>query len=433
MYHFIGIKGSGMSALAQIMHSLEIDVQGSDIEKTFFTEEGLRKNNIKVLPFNKENIKEGLEIIKGNTFNEENEEVKRALELDLKIYTYQQMVGKLTRMFKTISVAGCHGKTTTTAMLSHLLNNICGANYLIGDGTGHAEKNNEYFVLEACEYKRHFLEYKQKYGIITNIELDHVDYFKDIEDVLDAYKSFCNNVSDTVVACGDDEYNRKLDLDNILYYGVNDNNDITAKNIEYKSEGTTFDVFFKDKFLGNFKTILSGQHIVLNSLAAITICYLEGLDMEKVKENLLTFKGAKRRFSEEVIGDNVVVDDYAHHPTEVKVTIEAAKQKYPDKKIISVFQPHTFSRTKEFALDLAQALNTCDASYIMKIHPSREKQEDFPGTTSEIIISKLKNGYNIDEDNADLLLKYNNAVILFMSPNDISKLENDYKEKRRKL
>ena len=180
MYHFIGIKGAGMSALAQIMHSLGMDVQGSDVEKTFFTEKGLREKNIKILPFDENNIHEDLEIVKGNAFTEENVEVKKSIELGLKVNTYQEMVGKLTREFKTISVAGCHGKTTTTAMLSHILDNIKGANYLIGDGTGHANKDNEYFVLEACEYKRHFLEYRQKYGIITNIELDHVDYFKDI-------------------------------------------------------------------------------------------------------------------------------------------------------------------------------------------------------------------------------------------------------------
>ncbi|MBQ3142202.1 MAG: UDP-N-acetylmuramate--L-alanine ligase [Bacilli bacterium] len=433
MYHFIGIKGAGMSALAQIMHSLGMDVQGSDVEKTFFTEKGLREKNIKILPFDENNIHEGLEIVKGNAFTEENPEVKKSIELGLKVNTYQEMVGKLTREFKTISVAGCHGKTTTTAMLSHILDNIKGANYLIGDGTGHANKDNEYFVLEACEYKRHFLEYRQKYGIITNIELDHVDYFKDIEDVLLAYKSFCENVSDTVVACGDDEYNRKLNINNILYYGLDESNDIVAKNIKYNSTGTTFDVYFKGEFLGTFVIRLCGKHMLLNALAVITICYLEKIDLNQVKQHLLSFKGAKRRFSEEIIGDNVVIDDYAHHPTEVKVTIEAAKQKYPGKKIISVFQPHTYSRTKEFATDLAEVLNTCDASYIMKIHPSREKQEDFKGITSDIIISKLKNGYNISEDNADVLLKYENAVIIFMSPNDIYKLENDYKEKRRKL
>lgn len=434
MYHFIGIKGSGMSSLAQIMNSLGMDVQGSDIDKYFFTEDGLRKRNIKIMVFNENNINKSLEIVQGNSFNDENVEVKKAKELNLKIHSYQEMVGKLTMMFKTISVAGCHGKTTTTAMLSHIIDGITGANYLIGDGTGHADKKNEYFILEACEYKRHFLSYRQKYGIITNIELDHVDYFKDINDVVDAYRSFALNVSDTLIMYGDDLYTRKLNVDKkAIYYGLKDNNDVIAKNIKYETDGTTFDVYINNEFYDTFHTDLTGEHIVLNSLAVITVCYLENLDKGKVKELYQSFKGAKRRFSEEILGDNVIIDDYAHHPTEIRVTIEAARQKYPDKKIISVFQPHTFSRTKELAETIADSLNKSDASYILKIHPSREKQKDYPEVTSDIIISKLKNGYILDETNADELLKYENAVILFMSPNDISILENDYKHKRSKI
>lgn len=430
MYHFIGIKGSGMSSLAQIMNSLGMEVQGSDVDKYFFTEDGLRKDNIKVLPFNKDNIIDGLEIIQGNAFTDEHEEVKKAKELGLNIYTYQQMVGKLTRMFETISIAGCHGKTTTTSMLSHIIDGIYGSNYLIGDGTGHAAKDNKYFVLEACEYKRHFLEYTQKYGIITNIELDHVDYYKDIEDVKDAYTSFANNTTTKVIAWGDDPYTRTLDSKTeFLFYGLSEKNDIIAKNIEYKTTGNDFDVYINGNLYDRFHTPLCGEHIMLNSLAAITICYLEGFDKEKVKELLGTFKGAKRRFSEEAVKDNIVIDDYAHHPTEIKVTIDAARKKYPDKKLITIFQPHTFSRTKEFANQIADALNKSDASYVLEIHPSREKQEEFKEVTEELIISKLKNGYHLDEHNADALLKYNNAVILFMSPNDISILENDYKKK----
>ena len=172
MYYLIGIKGTGMSALAQILFDLGYEVMGSDKPDHFFTEKPLIERGIKILPFNKDNIKEDMLIVQGNAFSDTNEEVVRAKELNLKIYTYQEMVGKLTKMFNTITVAGCHGKTTTSAMLSHVLNNIVGANYLIGDGSGYAIKENNYFVLEACEYKRHFLSYTPQYAIITNIELD---------------------------------------------------------------------------------------------------------------------------------------------------------------------------------------------------------------------------------------------------------------------
>ena len=224
MYHFIGIKGSGMSALAQIMNSLGIDVQGSDVDKHFFTEEGLIKNGIKIYEFNKENIKKNLKIVQGNAFNENNnEEVKRAKELNLEIITYQEMVGKISKMFKTICIAGCHGKTTTTAMLSHVLNDITGCNYLIGDGTGYANKKNKYFALESCEYKRHFLSYFPSYSIITNIELDHVDYYKDLDDVIAAYQSFINKTSKTAILNGDDENVKKLKFDKIKLVCYNTN------------------------------------------------------------------------------------------------------------------------------------------------------------------------------------------------------------------
>lgn len=430
MYHFIGIKGSGMSALAQILHNLGYTVEGSDCEDHFFTEDGLRELGIKILPFSEDNIKEDMKIVKGAAFNETNPEVKKAMEMDLNIYSYAEIVGSLTRKFKSICVAGCHGKTTTTSMLSHVLNEIKGANYLIGDGTGYSNKENELFVLESCEYQRHFLEYNPYYSIITNIDYDHVDYYKDINDVIDAYTEFANKTEKMVIACGDDRYTRFLELNKpIFYYGIDDDNDIIAKNIEYKEEGISFEVEVEDNYYGFFDLPIYGKHMLLDALAVIAICYYERLEAKEVAKSLKKFKGAKRRFSETKVGDTVIIDDYAHHPNEVKATIKATKQKYPDKKIVTIFEPHTFSRAEEFASDLANALNVTDYSYIMDIHPAREKQEDFPLVTSKLIIDNLEHGESINIDESDKLLKHKGSVILFMSPNDISKLEDELKEK----
>lgn len=428
MYHFIGIKGSGMSSLAQIMDSLGMEVQGSDVSKHFFTEQGLIEHGIKIYEFNSENIKEGLVVVQGNAFNENNnEEVKRAKELNLKILSYQDMVGEISKMFNTICIAGCHGKTTTTAMLSHVLNNITGCNYLIGDGTGYANKNNKYFALESCEYKRHFLSYKPSYSIITNIELDHVDYYKDIYDVVDAYQSFINNTSKCAIVCGDDENTRKLKFDKkIIYYGLSEENNVVAKNINYSKDGTSFDVYIDNKYINNFNLKLYGKHMLLNSLAVITLCYLENLDLEKVKENLITFKGAKRRFTETKVKDNIIVDDYAHHPTEVLATINSARQKYPNKSIVAVFEPHTFTRTIRFHKELIKVLKKCDKVYVMDIYGAREKQENYPNVTYKIIADEIEGAQTINRDEAFKLKDINNSVILFMSPNDLSKLENDY-------
>ena len=164
--------------------------------------------------------------------------------------------------------------------------------------------------------------------------------------------------------------------------------------------------------------------MLLDALACISICYYERIDFKEVSKYLKTFKGAKRRFSETVLGDNVVIDDYAHHPNEVKATIKATKQKYPDKEIIAVFQPHTFSRTKEFAGDLADVLNLADKAYVLDIHPAREKQEDYPDITSNLIVDNLNNGKLIKIDDIELFKNLKNTVVLFMSPNDLSSLEN---------
>ncbi len=430
MYHFIGIKGSGMSALAQIMKNLGYDVQGSDVETHFFTEEGLVKDGIKILPFDENNIHENMKIVRGATFTDDHPEVKRAKELGLNIYSYADMVGSLTRKFKTICIAGCHGKTTTTSMMAHVLNQIKGANYLIGDGTGYSNKENEFFILESCEYRRHFLAYTPYYAIITNIDLDHVDYFKDINDVVDAYNEFANKAEKMVIACGDDPYTHYLDINKpIFYYGIDEDNDIIAKNIEYKKDGTSFEVFVEDNYYGFFDLPIYGKHMLLDALAVISVCYYERLDVKEVSKLLKTFHGAKRRFTEIVVDDTIIIDDYAHHPNEVKATIKSVRQKYPDKKLVTVFQPHTFSRTKEFANALASAMNLADYSYVLEIHPAREKQEDFEGVTSKLIIDQLDHGEAITMNDSSTLAQYKGSVILFMSPNDLSTLENETIEK----
>ncbi len=429
MYYFIGIKGSGMSALAQILKGLGYEVKGSDQKAHFFTEDALREKNIPILEYDEKNIQENMTIIRGNVILEDHVELKRAEELGLKIYTYQEMLAHLTTKFKTIAISGCHGKTTTSSMLAHVFENIKGCNYLIGDGTGSGSSENEYFVLEACEYKRHFLSYSPFYAIITNIDFDHVDYYKDIDDVILAYNEFANKASKMVIACGDDQYTRFLDVKKpIFYYGLDEQNDIVATNVEYKSTGTSFEVVIEGNYYGSFDLPIFGKHMLLNALAVIAVCYYERMEAREVSHTLKSFTGARRRFAETIIADTILVDDYAHHPNEIKATIRAIKQKYPEKKLVTVFQPHTYSRTKEFADDIAKALNLSDKAYVMEIHGSREKQEDFDNITEEIIIEKLENGEFISLKDASKLIDYKGSVILFMSPNDISVLEEDLKE-----
>ncbi|HIQ90176.1 MAG TPA: UDP-N-acetylmuramate--L-alanine ligase [Candidatus Coprosoma intestinipullorum] len=429
MYYLIGIKGTGMSALAGILKDLGYEVKGSDNDNHYFTEEGLKEKNIEVLSYDPKNIQEGMYIIKGGAIKDDNTEVQRALELGLKIHPYEEMVAKLTTMFQTITIAGCHGKTTTTSMLSHVLDELRGANYLIGDGTGHANKENKYFVLEACEYKRHFLAYHPYYAIITNIDLDHVDYYQDIDDVISAYTEYANNAEKMVIACGDDPYTHSLEVDKpIFYYGLDEDNDIIAKEVEYTENGTSFDVFIEDNYYGHFDLKLFGKHMLLDALAVISFCYYERLEAKEVSKTLKTFEGAKRRFTEYPVLDNIVIDDYAHHPAEIRATLKAVNQKYPDKKTVVVFGPHTYSRTKAFKDDYIDVLSKVDKAYIMDIYGARENQEDFD-ITSEDLIKEIPNSESISKDQIDKLLGAHNSVIIFMSPNDITDMEKAYIEK----
>ena len=429
LYYFIGIKGSGMSSLAQIMHELGYNVTGSDKKDHFFTEVGLIEKGIKFYEFNPDNIKEDMIIVKGNAFNDEFPEVKKAKELNLKIYTYQEMIDEITKETKLIAVSGCHGKTTTTTMVAKMFENY-GINYLIGDGTGHAKKENKYFALEACEYKRHFLAYNPYYAIITNVELDHTDYYKDLDDVIDAFNSFANKARKAVILCGDDENIHKLSINNNLekyYYGFKETNDIIAKNIKVENEQTTLDIYIKGEKFDTYTLPFVGDHLVLNLLSVITICYLEKIDKNEIKNQVTKIKHAKRRFIEEVFKSNILIDDYAHHPTEIRVTIEAARKKYPERKIIALFKAHTKSRVKYFYKEFADALNLADKAYVLEIGEDRI-ETGYEDVNANWIINELNNGEYIGMDEPEKLLQYEDAVLLFMSSKDIYVLANKYKE-----
>ena len=437
MYYFIGIKGSGMSALAQFMKRLGFDVKGSDVKNHFFTEKGLNDLNIEVLEYNKNNIKDDMIIVKGESIDDDNEEVKKAKELNLKIYSYTDMLGELTKKYNTITVAGCHGKTTTTSLMSHVFSNLKGCNYLIGDGSGYADKNSNYFILEACEYKRHFLNYDKDIAVITNIDLDHVDYYKDINDVIDAYQSYIDNTKKFVIVCAEDPYTKYLKSDKIKYYGLSSKYDIYADNIKYSEGGCEFDVYIDNSFYGHFNIPIYGKEILLDVLAVIASSHYMGINAINLNKSLSEFKGANRRFEETKVNENVVIDDYAHHPNEIKALFNSIKQKYPNKKIIGIFQPHTYSRTKKFTDDFVNIFKDIYKVYILDIHPAREKKEDYKDVDSYNIINKLSNGYYLDINNMDNIVEDGEYIYVIMSPNDLSiikdnivkKLENKDKAK----
>ncbi|RIP34046.1 UDP-N-acetylmuramate--L-alanine ligase [Staphylococcus gallinarum] len=426
-YHFVGIKGAGMSSLAQIMHDLGNEVQGSDIKNYVFTEVALKNNGIEILPFDAKNIKEDMVVVQGNAFPDTHEEVVRAHELNLDVIRYHDFLGHVINQYTSVAVTGAHGKTSTTGLLSHVMNGDKKTSFLIGDGTGLGIPESDYFAFEACEYRRHFLSYHPDYAIMTNIDFDHPDYFKDIHDVIDAFQEMAHNVKKGIIAWGGDEHLREIKADvPVYYYGFSKEDNVYADNVQFSPKGTQFDVYVENKYYDTFLSPQFGDHNILNALAVITISYLEDLDVDNIKEALETFGGVKRRFNETKIGNQVLVDDYAHHPREISATIETARKKYPNKEVVAVFQPHTFSRTKAFLDEFAECLNTADHTFLCEIFGSI--RENSGNLTIQDLIDRVDEAKLIDEASVESLEQYNNAVILFMGAGDIQKIQRAYME-----
>lgn len=432
VYHFTGIKGSGMSSLAQILFDSGEQVQGSDIEKYFFTEEPLRKRNITILPFDADNIKPGMTVIAGNAFPDSHPEIVRAKELGVEVIRYHKFLGNYLEKFTSIAITGAHGKTSTTGLMAHVLEGASPTSYLIGDGTGGGAKNAQNLVMEACEYRRHFLAYHPDYAVMTNIDFDHPDYYKDVEDVFDAFQTMALQVKKAIVACGDDEHLQKIKANvPVVYYGFGSENDFEARNVEKTTKGTSFEVYVRNEFYNKFFIPMFGDHNVLNTLAVISLCHYEGLPAELIQERLHTYHGVKRRFTETDIGKRTLIDDYAHHPTEISATIQSARQKFPDRELVAIFQPHTFTRTKAFLQNFADSLSQADSVYLCDIFGSaREKS----GALSIQDLANLVEGSKVlTMDVIPDLLTHENAVFLFMGAGDVNKFqeafENLIKEK----
>ncbi len=428
IYHFVGIKGSGMSALAQILHDMDYEVQGSDVDKYFFTQKSLEDSNIKILPFGRENIQENMHVIAGNAFPDTHEEIEEAMNLGIPVTRYHKFLGDFMQKFTSVAVTGAHGKTSTTGLLSHVIKGAKPTSFLIGDGTGKGEKDAEYFVFEACEYRRHFLSYFPDYAIMTNIDFDHPDYFANVDDVFSAFQEMAMQVKKGIIACGDDEQLQKIQAKvPVLFYGFAEENDFQARNVTTDPTGTTFDVFVRNEFDATFKIPTFGDHNILNALGVIAICHYEDIDTSVVQEQLSSFKGVKRRFSEKEAGTQILIDDYAHHPTEIKATLDSARQKYPDKEIIAVFQPHTFTRTQTFLAEFAESLGLADKVYLCEIFGSA--RENHGKLSINDLRDKIDNAEIIDEHQTDPLLEHDNSVLIFMGAGDVQKFQAAYEEK----
>lgn len=429
-YYCIGIKGTGMSTLAQILSDLGNTVSGYDDAKGHkFTQDGLEERNIPIYYGHDHEIDKDTIVTYSVAFGEDHPEMKRVRELGLTVKRYCEIMGDVIDMFKTIGVSGTHGKTSTSSMIRKILEDSIGCNYFIGAGDGHASRDNEYFVVESDEFNRHFTAYHPTYSIITNIEAEHMEIYKDVDDIRNTFEIFANQTKDFIIANGDNEEVRKINYKTKVYfYGFNDNNDIIIKDMDLEEDGSKFRVVFNGEDLGEFFIPLYGKHMVMNACSAIVMCKLIGINIDSIRESLRNFQNAKRRFAVEVYNGSIIVDDYAHHPTEIRVTLEGVRQKYPNKRLVVVFAPNTYSRTRDFTKEFVEAFKIADKTYLTEIDCNREDPKDYPGVTSSLITDQLDGGEIISVDTMNKLANEKDSVVCFMGCAYVDSLINAYKE-----
>lgn len=420
---FIGIKGTGMASLALLLNDLGYHVAGSDIEKYTFTQVPLEKAGINIAQFAADNIKDsGQVIVKGNAFKNDNVEVKACEDKKIAWQSYPDTVEEIVQMHTSIGVSGTHGKTSTTGILASVMTQAAPTSYLIGDGEGKGIKNSRFFVYEADEYRRHFLAYHPDYQIMTNIDFDHPDYFKDQADYTSAFQTAADQTKKALFVWGGNERLKTLQSKVPKYtYGFENEDDFQAVNVNRTTSGAEFSVLAHGKKIGDFTIHLFGDHNILNVTAVVAVAYTENVPLADIQKGLLSYRGAKRRFSEKDFGNINIIDDYAHHPTEMRATIQAARQKFPHKRLVVVFQPHTFTRTKKYAPEFEEILRQVDKAYITPIYASaREASGDI---TSADLVAKIPGSEVIDLDNIADLAQNKDSVIVFMGAGDIQKYE----------
>lgn len=437
--HFIGIGGISMSGLAEILLEEGFTISGSDAKQSALTDSlaqkgatiyiGQKASNLSIRP---------ALVVYTAAICEDNEEFKAAVDAGIPMLSRAELLGQIMDNYeKSIAVAGTHGKTTTTSMISQILlvakadPTISVGGILEAIGGNIRVGGSEVFITEACEYTNSFLHFHPKYSIITSVEAEHLDFFKDIDDIRRSFHEFAGNTAhDGVLIINGqiaalDQITNNLSC-SVTTYGLCENDDFYAKNITYNDHACgTYTLMHKTEDLGTVSLSVPGRHNVSNSLAAIALCLNLGLPLDVIKKGLLQFGGTKRRFEYKGTKNGItVIDDYAHHPTEVAATLTAARN-YPHGRIICVFQPHTYSRTKAFLSDFARVLSMADIVVLADIYAAREKNTI--GISSKDLLAELqKNGQesyyfpSFDEIEKFLSEKcINNDLLITMGAGDV--------------
>jgi UDP-N-acetylmuramate--alanine ligase len=451
--HFIGIKGVGMSALALVAQGLGYTVTGSDVAEQFITDAPLRQAGVRVFElFAAENIAPTVtKVVAGAAYGSDNPEYAEAERRKLPIVTYSQLLGELSSLKKTIAIAGTHGKTTTSAITSYLLmQSGYDPSYVIGTGSvpglpSHGRTGTgDYFVTEADDYKRapddptpKFLDLKPYVGLITSIEHDHPDLYPTLEDCVEAFYQFARRVSPNgfLVVNGDSEtihdLIHRLHDETIITFGFSLRTDYQI----VIDDPSHFSLIYQGEKIGPFEIRIPGRHNLYNAAAALTILLHLGIPAEKLQQHLPGFSGTERRF--QYLGQNndvLVFDDYAHHPTAITLTLEAAKQMFPEKQLFGIFQPHTYSRTKAFLPEFGRSFTDADTVVITDIFGSaREKEVTI---TAERLADEVRKHHNnvlyVPYQQLEQYLESQvvpGSVVILMGAGDIYKVGRHFVEK----
>ena len=433
--YFVGIGGSGMCGLASIAISKGYVVYGSDASKSKKTDDLVSRGAKIYIGHSESNIfgKDIDVLVYSGAISDDNPELVFAKKQRINCISRSKFLGTILSEFEnSLAVAGSHGKSTTTAMVTSILmdsgkdpTSIIGAEFSKIDGNS-LLGNSDIAVCEACEFLDSFLDLNTKFGVILNIDDDHLDYFKTLENEKRSFFKFASKCKKIVINKDDNnsfEISKDLKREDVIYYGLSENSDFYAKNIKIDSHGfPNFDVFHKNEKIFDLKLKIPGKHNILNSLASIASCSLFNVDYDIMKKSIEEFSGVDRRFK--FVGDVngiEIFDDYAHHPTEIKSVLETARSMGYN-NIWTVFQPHTFSRTYLLLDEFAAALSLSDHLILTNILPVREK--NIYGITSAELAKKIKNSIIIDDFNeiSDYLKKNvkSGDIILNMGAGTIS-------------
>ena len=396
---FVGIGGSGMSGIAEILHNLGYQIKGSDSSPSEIT--GYLENlGIKIFNEHKAANLEDIEVVViTSAVGEENPEVVEARRLGVPVIKRAEMLGELMRLKFSIGVSGTHGKTSTTSMIGKILQfgkyqpTIIVGGIVAELGTGAALGSGDYLVAEADEYDKSFLSMFPTMAVVTNLEADHLDCYDGEKDLIDSFVTYMNRVpfyGQVILSADDDNLSEiKHQISRPFQtFGTSIDADYRALNIQMEAGRTIFTVYKRGDLLGDIILKVPGEFNVMNAMAAIAACSELDVPFETIADGLLSFTGVGRRF--EILGevnDILFVDDYAHHPSEIKATLETAQKVY-DRRVVVIYQPHLFSRTRDFRNDFAEALSIADETLLVDIYPAREKPIE--GITSNIIVDDAK-------------------------------------------